>query len=64
MHRSLFIPLLNRSSWEDLTEQTVLLLRQLLADDPRGQVTIVGESVRVTPHSGGCPAICMSYPLP
>ena len=44
--RSLFIPLSDRSSWEQLTQRTVQLLRQLLAVCPQDRITLVGESVR------------------
>ena len=46
MRRSLFIPLSDRSSWDQLTVRTVQLLRQLLAECPQDRVTLVGESVR------------------
>ena len=45
--RSLFIPLSDRSSWDQLTARTVQLLRQLLAACPQERVTLVGESVRM-----------------
>ena len=46
MRRSLFIPLSDRSSWDQLTGRTVQLLRQLLAACPQDRITLVGESVR------------------
>ena len=45
--RSLFIPLSDRSSWDQLTARTVQLLRQLLAVCPQDRITLVGESVRI-----------------
>ena len=62
--RSLFIPLSDRSSWDQLTARTVQLLRQLLAACPQDRVTLVGESVRTLSYRHSCASSVFITPLP
>lgn len=58
-HRSLYITMDDRSSWESLTSQTVSLVKQLAqAEGPHCKLTIVAESF------GGCLAFRLALLVP
>lgn len=60
VHRSLYITMDDRSSWEGLTAQVIPLMRQLTTrpEGPRRRLTIVAESF------GGCLAFRLALAVP
>ena len=59
VHRSLYITMDDRSSWESLTAQVIPLIKQLTqAEGPKRRLTVVAESF------GGCLAFRLALAVP